>query len=83
MCEGGWYDLETKEFNWFEDITFVGAMGPPSQGRNSITTRFSRHFNILYCEQFEPDSLQRIFNNVLEWYFMNLSSTASKAITSL
>jgi hypothetical protein len=30
MCEGGWYDLESKEFIWLEDIIFIGAMGPPS-----------------------------------------------------
>jgi dynein heavy chain len=83
MCEGGWYDLESKEFIWLEDITFVGAMGPPSQGRNSITLRFSRHFNILYCEQYEPDSLQRIFSNILEWYFMNLKNPAPKVITNI
>ena len=27
---GGWYDLETLEFKYLEDITFVAAMGPPS-----------------------------------------------------
>jgi len=30
MDEGGWYDLETLEFKYLEDITFVAAMGPPS-----------------------------------------------------
>ena len=30
MDEGGWYDLETFEFKYLEDITFVAAMGPPS-----------------------------------------------------
>jgi dynein heavy chain len=43
MDEGGWYDLETFEFKYLEDITFIAAMGPPSQGRNSITLRYSRY----------------------------------------
>lgn len=30
MDEGGWYDLETFEFKFLEDITFLAAMGPPS-----------------------------------------------------
>ena len=50
--EGGWYDLETFEFKYLEDITFIAAMGPPSQGRNDISLRCSRHFNIFYVESF-------------------------------
>jgi len=30
MDEGGWYDLDSLEFKYLEDITFVAAMGPPS-----------------------------------------------------
>lgn len=50
MDLGGWYDLDTKEWKYLEDIIFTVAMGPPSQGRNSITKRCSRHFNVLYSE---------------------------------
>ena len=38
----GWYDLETVEWKWLESMTFVAAMGPPSQGRQSITARYTR-----------------------------------------
>jgi dynein heavy chain len=47
---GGWYELQNKEFIYLEDITFLAAMGPPSQGRNSISFRTSRHFNQIYTE---------------------------------
>ena len=30
IFKGGWYDLETLEFKFLEDITFIAAMGPPS-----------------------------------------------------
>ena len=53
MDNMGWYDLETMTFKFLEDITFIGAMGPPSQGRNSVSLRFSRHFNLIYVEPFE------------------------------
>lgn len=46
-------------------------MGPPSQGRNSITSRYSRHYNIIYVEPFEGNSLSRIFENIMEWFFLN------------
>jgi len=83
MDEGGWYDLETLEFKYLEDITFVAAMGPPSQGRNSISLRYSRHFNLIYVEPFLPHSLQRIFCVVMDWFFMNDGKDMVKACSSL
>ena len=83
MDNGGWYDLESKEFKFLCDIAFVAAMGPPSQGRNSITARYVRHYNVLYAEPFENSSLVRIFTNILEWFFMNNSSNFVKSVTNL
>lgn len=83
MDYDGWYDLESKEFKYLCDISFVAAMGPPSQGRNSITARYIRHYNILYAEPFENSSLLRIFNNILEWFFMANSTNFAKSVTNL
>jgi dynein heavy chain len=30
LDEGGWYDLDSKEWKFLEDMTFIAAMGPPS-----------------------------------------------------
>lgn len=79
----GWYDLETKEFKNLCDIIFIGSMLPPSGGRNQVTLRYLRHFNLLYVQPFETDSLKRIFGFVVEWYFTNLSDPLPKAITNL
>ena len=83
MDNSGWYDLESKEFKYLCDIVFIGAMLPPTGGRNSVTLRYLRHFFLLYVQPFEADSLKRIFGYVLEWYFMNLPQNLPKAITSL
>jgi dynein heavy chain, axonemal len=48
MDEGGWYDLENKEWKALQDIIFVAAMLPPSGGGNSVSMRYLRHFNMLY-----------------------------------
>lgn len=41
-------------------------MGPPGGGRNPITQRFIRHFNLLsFCEM-EDVSKQRIFFTILQ-----------------
>ena len=41
-------------------------MGPPGGGRNPITQRFTRHFNLLsFCELVDV-SKQRIFSTILQ-----------------
>ena len=30
MDEGGWYDLDSMEWKYLDNILFVSAMGPPS-----------------------------------------------------
>ena len=49
MDYGGWYDLETKEFKYLQDIVFITAMLPPTGGRNNVTLRCLRHFHLLYA----------------------------------
>lgn len=71
MDNGGWYDLADKTWKYLCDIIFITAMLPPTGGRNPVTLRYMRHFNLLYVEPFEGESLQRIFSNILEWYFLN------------
>jgi dynein heavy chain len=57
-------------------------MLPPIGGRNVISLRYQRHYNLLYVEPFERDSLFLIFTNVLDWYFKKEQISMS-AITSL
>lgn len=52
-------------FRELVDVNLLCAMGPPGGGRNPITQRFTRHFNILsFCEM-EDASKQRIFSTIL------------------
>lgn len=83
MDEGGWYDLETKEWKQLQDIIFIAAMLPPAGGGNNVTMRYLRHFNMLYVQPFDEDSLLRIFNNIIEWYFNMQKGNLSKSITSM
>lgn len=52
-----------------EDIIMLGAMGPPGGGRNNVTVRFTRHFNILGIESFDEETLKNIFTPIIDWYF--------------
>lgn len=39
-----WYDLERLQEKHFQDFQLIGAMGPPSTGKNAVSPRFYRHF---------------------------------------
>lgn len=44
-------------------------MGPPGGGRNPVTPRFIRHFNIISVAKFNDDTMTRIFSNIVSFYF--------------
>jgi len=86
MDYGGWYDIDSKEreFRHIQAIKFVTAMGPPGGGRNDITTRYIRHFNVFYIEPYSHESLTHIFSNVMEWLFISNSNPSySKPIQNM
>lgn len=46
-------------------------MGPPGGGRNAVTSRFLRHFNIFSINAFSDDTMVRIFSNMVSFYLQN------------
>lgn len=48
-----------------------------------MTMRYLRHFNLLYVQPFDEDSLLRIFNSVIEWYFNTQKGNLSKSVINL
>jgi len=69
MDYGGWYDIDTPErdFRVTQKVSFVAAMA--AAGRQTITNRYVRHFNIIYVEPYSVDSMNQIFCSVMEWMF--------------
>lgn len=43
-------------------------MGPPGGGKNPITPRYLRHFNLISINNFEETVLQRIFSKLMDWH---------------
>jgi dynein heavy chain, axonemal len=57
MDYGGWYDIDTpeREFRYTQKVSFVAAMA--AAGRQTITNRYVRHFNIIYVEPYSNESM--------------------------
>lgn len=47
------------------DLQFICAMGPPGGGRNPITSRLLRHFNLVAMAEFDDDTMMRIFGSLM------------------
>jgi len=62
---GGWYDRKALEMRKIIDVIFVCACGPPGGGRNHVTARFYRHFNVVNYVDMSDDSLNLIFSTIL------------------
>jgi dynein heavy chain len=63
--QSGWYDRKALVFRRIIDTSFVSSMGPPGGGRNPITPRFLRHFNMIGYAQISDASKQIIFSTIL------------------
>lgn len=54
------------DFRNLVDVNFCCAMGPPGGGRNPITARLQRHFNLLAFTEMEDPSKKKIFGTILK-----------------
>ena len=76
---GGWYDLKEKSWRTIVDTSLISAMGPSGGGRNSVTPRMLRHFNLFAFSEFDDNTLRRIFTVIVQWHFQAFPSDVRSA----
>lgn len=67
MDYGGWYGRDNT-FRELADVQFLAAMGPAGGGRNPVTSRYLRHFNLVSVAQVANKTLASIFKTMLDWH---------------
>ncbi len=51
-----------------KDCIFTAACAPPSGGRNPVTPRLFRQFNMLWVPDLSQRSMEHIFNSILKGF---------------
>ena len=61
-----WYIFKPqKDYVEIEDIVVLATMGPPGGGRNQITNRLVRHFNIIAYAELQDSVIDHIYSTIL------------------
>jgi dynein heavy chain len=82
----GFYDTQKLFFKNIQNLIFSACMAPPGGGRNEVTPRLLRHYNIVWLMQLSEESMRQIFTAILEGFLQceqpSLASTAAPMVAS-
>lgn len=76
---GGFYDTKKLVFKQIKDTRFVCACAPPGGGRNAVTPRLFRHFNMIWVPDLSENSMRTIFSSILKG-FLELNEQSGLSI---
>ena len=81
--QGGYYDVDKLFFKHVRETKFVSACAPPSGGRNPVTPRLFRHFNMLWVPDLSAQSMKQIFSQILKGYLSMKSDSTLASLADL
>jgi dynein heavy chain len=64
----GFYDTKKLIFKQVKDTRFVCACAPPGGGRNAVSPRLFRHFNMVWVPELSDHSMRVIFTSILRGF---------------
>jgi len=64
----GFYDTKKLIFKQVKDTRFICAAAPPGGGRNAVTPRLFRHFNMVWVPELSDSSMKVIFTSILKGF---------------
>ncbi|KAI8801429.1 dynein heavy chain and region D6 of dynein motor-domain-containing protein [Cladochytrium replicatum] len=71
---GGFYDREKLTWKIIQDIEIIAACAPPGGGRNIVTSRLLRRFNMLNIPAPNEMALAKIFRSIVEGFLKPFSA---------
>lgn len=80
--QGGFYDLKKFLFMEVSDCVFIACCAPPGGGRNKVSPRLFRHFNMVWAPDLSVKSMDIIFTSILKG-FLSLSKGLEKFAPSI
>ena len=83
LDHSGWYHLGTKNFITVENIILLGAMGVPGGGRNYLSQRFQRHFNLITYNELDDTSVTTIFSKILNYFLVKFPDEIKETISDI
>ena len=66
--QGGFYDLKKLNFKRVQDCQYIAACAPPGGGRNAVSPRLFRHFNMMWLPTLSQASMELIFTSILKGF---------------
>lgn len=79
----GFYDLERLIFKKVKDTMFVTACAPPGGGRNVVTPRLFRHFNMVWVPNLSKKSMELIFSSILRGFLSSGSGSVLEGYSEM
>jgi dynein heavy chain len=84
FSQGGWFDRSNDlAFRKIIDIVFIASLGPPGGGRQDMTARFVRPFNVVGLAEMSDQSKAGIFETILGDFLSGFTPEISQLCAGL